>query len=43
MNTTETAVTNAVNLSFFMVNLSYRLLPLSIPESTLIEWQWLAK
>ena len=26
MNTTETAVTNAVNLSFFMVNLSYRLL-----------------
>ncbi len=26
MNTTETAVTNAVNLSFFMVNLSSRLL-----------------
>ncbi len=26
MNTTETAVTNAVNLSFFLVNLSYRLL-----------------
>ena len=26
MNTTETAVTNAVNLSFFMFNLSYRLL-----------------
>lgn len=26
MNTTQTAVTNAVNLSFFMVNLSYRLL-----------------
>ena len=26
MSTTETAVTNAVNLSFFMVNLSYRLL-----------------
>jgi putative transposase len=26
MNTSETGVTNAVNLSFFMVNLSYRLL-----------------
>ena len=26
MNTSQTAVTNAVNLSFFMVNLSYRLL-----------------
>ncbi len=28
MNATETAVTNAVNLSFFMVNFSYALLQL---------------
>ncbi len=34
MNTTETAVTNAVNLSFFMVNLSHRLLQDCRPDNS---------
>ena len=34
MNTTETAVTNAVNLSFFMVNLSHRLLRDCRPDNS---------